>query len=138
MVETMPPLLGAGARASCVAGVVLLAVPRRAARLGGRAADARRAAAARWLVGLLLPGANAVVSVAEQDVPSGLAALLIGLRPAVGDPPARRSRGERVPPRDASARVLVGFAGVALLLRPGAQSGDATVLGAARRASAPR
>ncbi len=29
------------------------------------------------LVGLLLPGANAVVSVAEQHVPSSLAALLI-------------------------------------------------------------
>ena len=45
------------------------------------------------LVGLLLPGANAVVSVAEQEVPSSIAALLIGsvplwvilMRAATGD-----------------------------------------------------
>jgi drug/metabolite transporter (DMT)-like permease len=81
------------------------------------------------LVGILLPGANAVVTVAEQEVPSGLAALLIAsiplwvllMRRAAGEPVSRAGVGA----------VLVGFAGVALLLRPGEQSGDATVLGLA-------
>jgi drug/metabolite transporter (DMT)-like permease len=79
------------------------------------------------LVGALLPGANAVVSVAEQEVPSGIAALLMA-----SIPPwviiVRRIAGERVPHRTLAA-VLVGFAGVALLLRPGEQSGEASILG---------
>ena len=122
MVETMPPLLAAGVRFS-VAGAVMVAVLslRRSVR------PTRGQLLSALLVGILLPGANAVVSVAEQEVPSGLAALLIAsvplwvilLRRASGEPVSRASVGA----------VLVGFAGVALLLRPGAQSGDATVLG---------
>ena len=124
MVETVPPLLGAGARFT-VAGAVMVAVL--SARRSVRPTRAQLASA--LLVGILLPGANAVVTVAEQEVPSGLAALLIAsvplwvilLRRAAGEPAPRASVGA----------VLVGFAGVALLLRPGEQSGDATVLGLA-------
>jgi drug/metabolite transporter (DMT)-like permease len=122
MVETMPPLLAAGVRFS-VAGAVMVAVLslRRSVR------PTRAQVLSALLVGILLPGANAVVSVAEQEVPSGLAALLIAsvplwvilLRRVTGDSVSRASVGA----------VLVGFAGVALLLRPGEQSGDATVLG---------
>ena len=122
MVETMPPLLAAGVRFS-VAGAVMVAVLslRRPVR------PTRAQLLSALLVGILLPGANAVVSVAEQEVPSGLAALLIAsvplwvilLRRLTGDSVSRASVGA----------VLVGFAGVALLLRPGEQSGDATVLG---------
>jgi drug/metabolite transporter (DMT)-like permease len=79
------------------------------------------------VVGLLLPGANAVVTVAEQEVPSGLAALLIASVP-LWVILLRQAARERPSPRIVAA-VLVGFAGVALLLRPGEQSGDATVLG---------
>ncbi|HEX6391484.1 MAG TPA: EamA family transporter, partial [Solirubrobacteraceae bacterium] len=79
------------------------------------------------LVGLLLPGANAVVTVAEQEVPSSVAALLIASVP-LWVILMRRGSGERVS-RAGIGAVLVGFAGVALLLRPGEQSGDATVLG---------
>ena len=79
------------------------------------------------LVGLLLPGANAVVSVAEQEVPSSIAALLIASVP-LWVILLRAGTGDRVSLRGA-ASVLVGFAGVALLVRPGEQSGDATVLG---------
>ena len=125
VVETIPPLLGAGARFG-TAGLVLVAVlalqrgfaavkPTRA-QLGGAA-----------LVGLLLPGANAVVSVAEQEVPSSIAALLIASVP-LWVILLRAGSGDRVSLRGA-ASVLVGFAGVALLVRPGEQSGDATVLG---------
>src|ERR671922_3056088 len=122
MVETVPPLLGAGTRFT-VAGAVMLAVL--SARRSIRPTRAQLLSALP--VGALLPGANAVVSVAEQEVPSGLTALLIAsvplwvilLRRAAGEPASRASVGA----------VLVGFAGVALLLRPGEQSGDATVIG---------
>jgi drug/metabolite transporter (DMT)-like permease len=122
MVETMPPLLGAGARFT-VAGAVMVAVlgVRRRVRLD------RRQLLSALLVGTLLMGANAVITVAEQEVPSGLAALLVAsiplwvilLRRLAGEPVSRKS----------VAAVLVGFAGVALLLMPGEQSGEATLLG---------
>ena len=124
VVETIPPLLSAGVRFG-TAGLVLVAVlalkrgvaavkPTRA-QLGGAA-----------LVGLLLPGANAVVSVAEQEVPSALAALLIASVP-LWVLLMRRASGEPVS-RAGIAAVLVGFAGVALLLRPGEQSEGASLL----------
>jgi drug/metabolite transporter (DMT)-like permease len=125
MVETVPPLLGAGARFT-IAGAVLVAVM--AARRGLGAVRLSRAQLAGALaVGILLPGANAVVTVAEQEVPSSMAALLIAsiplwvilLRSAAGEGVSRRS----------VAAVLVGFAGVALLVRPGEQSGEAGVIG---------
>jgi drug/metabolite transporter (DMT)-like permease len=125
MVETLPPLLGAGVRFT-VAGAVLLAVLR--LRLGAVAVRPTRGAlAGAALIGLLLPGANAVVSVAEQHVPSGLAALLIGSIP-LWVIVLRRIAGEDVPAASFGA-VLVGFAGVALLVRPGPQSGGASLVG---------
>jgi drug/metabolite transporter (DMT)-like permease len=124
MVETVPPLLGAGARFT-VAGAVMVGVLslRRSVR------PTRAQLLSALLVGILLPGANAVVSVAEQEVPSGLAALLIASVP-LWVVLLRRAAGESVSPAGAGA-VLVGFAGVALLIRPGEQSGDATLLGLA-------
>jgi drug/metabolite transporter (DMT)-like permease len=121
MVETVPPLLGAGAR-FLVAGAVMLAVlslhrgvrPNRAQLLSALA------------VGILLPGANAVVTVAEQEVPSNIAALLIASVP-LWVLLMRRTSGEPVS-RGGIAAVLVGFAGVALLLQPGEQSGGASLL----------
>jgi drug/metabolite transporter (DMT)-like permease len=122
MVETVPPLLGAGAR-FLVAGAVMVVVLsfRRSVR------PTRAQLLSALLVGILLPGANAVVTVAEQEVPSSVAALLIASVP-LWVILLRRSAGEPVP-RASVGAVLVGFAGVALLVRPGEQSGDATVLG---------
>ena len=122
MVETVPPLLGAGTR-FLVAGAVMVVVLsfRRSVR------PTRAQLLSALLVGILLPGANAVVTVAEQEVPSSLAALLIASVP-LWVILLRRSAGEPVP-RASVGAVLVGFAGVALLLRPGEQSGDATLLG---------
>ena len=125
MVETVPPLLGAGAR-FLVAGAVMLAVL--AVQRGVQLLRPTRAQLlSATLVGLLLPGANAVVSVAEQEVPSSIAALLIAsvplwviiLRTVVRDGVSRAS----------VAATLVGFVGVALLVRPGEATGDATVVG---------
>jgi drug/metabolite transporter (DMT)-like permease len=124
MVETVPPLLGAGARFA-VAGAVMLAVL--SARRSVRPTRAQLLSA--LLIGMLLPGANAVVSVAEQEVPSAMAALLIASVP-LWVLLMRRATGEPVS-RAGIVAVLVGFAGVALLLKPGEQSGDATLLGLA-------
>jgi drug/metabolite transporter (DMT)-like permease len=122
MVDTMPPLFGAGARFVLVGAILLpfLAFTRgRAVLLPSRAQLLSCA-----FVGLLLPGANAVVSVAEQKVPSGLAALLIGSVP-LWVILLRRASGERIAGRSIGA-VLVGFVGVALLVKP---QGSATLVG---------
>jgi drug/metabolite transporter (DMT)-like permease len=121
MVETVPPLLGAGAR-FFVAGAVMLAV----LALHRSVRPTRAQLVSALVVGLLLPGANAVVTVAEQEVPSNLAALLIGSIP-LWVILMRRAAGEGVS-RASIAAVLVGFAGVALLLRPGEQSEGASLL----------
>ena len=125
MVETIPPLLGAGVR-FVVAGAGVLAFL--AARRGWAAIRPTRAELAGCLlVGTLLMGANAVVTIAEVGVPSAMAALLIAsmplfvivLRRATGDPITRASM----------AGVVVGFAGVAILLLPGERPDGASLLG---------
>src|SRR5690349_22102162 len=119
MVETIPPLLGAGTRFIAV-GLILL--PFVAIRKGLSAIRPTRAQLlSAGFVGLMLPGANAVISVAEQDVPSGLAALLVASIP-LWVILLRRLTGERIPWRSIGA-VLVGFGGLVLLLHP---SGEAT------------
>jgi drug/metabolite transporter (DMT)-like permease len=121
MVETVPPLLGAGVRFT-IAGAVMLAVLsfRRSVR------PSRAQLLSALAVGILLPGANAVVTLAEQEVPSNLAALLIASIP-LWVLLMHRVAGEPVS-RAGIVAVLVGFAGVALLLRPGEQSEGASLL----------
>ena len=121
MVETVPPLLGAGVRFT-IAGGVMLAVL--AVRRSVRPTRAQLLSA--LAVGALLPGANAVITVAEEEVPSNLAALLVAsiplwvllMRRVAGEPVSRAGIGA----------VLVGFVGVALLVRPGEQSEGASLL----------
>jgi drug/metabolite transporter (DMT)-like permease len=121
MVETVPPLLGSGVR-FLIAGGVMLAV----LSFRRRVRPTRAQLLSALLVGLLLPGANAVVTVAEQEVPSNLAALLIASVP-MWVLLMRRTAGEPVS-RAGIGAVLVGFAGVALLLQPGEQTGGASLL----------
>jgi len=113
-VETLPPFLMAGAR-HLIAGLILYPLAR--ARSGEQPTRANWLAAA--LMGaLLLLGGNGGVSWAEQFVPSGVAALLVAtvslwmvliewLRPG----------GVRPAPQVIAGLVL-GFAGVALLVGP--------------------
>jgi drug/metabolite transporter (DMT)-like permease len=80
MVETIPPLIGAGLR-FLAAGTILYtccaARRRHLPRLGGRQL------AGTALIGLLVVGgAMGLLTVGEQTVPSGLAALLIASVPA--------------------------------------------------------
>jgi drug/metabolite transporter (DMT)-like permease len=122
MVETIPPLFGAGAR-FIVVGLLLL--PILAWRRGlSVLRPTRGELLSAGFVGLMLPGANAVISVAEKTVPSGLAALLVASIP-LWVILLRRLSGERVKARSILA-VLVGFGGLALILHP---EGDATLAG---------
>ena len=104
-----------------------------ALRRGLAALRARRARAllGARLVGLLLPGRQRGRLRRRAARPSGLAALLIASIPLWVILLRRVDAASAIRAR-ASARVLVGFAGVALLLRPGEQSGDATLARAAR------
>jgi drug/metabolite transporter (DMT)-like permease len=122
MVETMPPLLSAGVRFG-VAGAVFLAV---LALRGGlkRVRVGRRELAGAALIGTLLCfGGNGLVTVAERDVPSALAALIIGAVP-LWVIVMRSLHGDRVPAATV-AGVLVGFLGLAVLLLPGDRPDDA-------------
>jgi drug/metabolite transporter (DMT)-like permease len=126
MVETMPPLLSAGVRFATAGAIFWLALR----LLGGaervRVTKAQVAGAA--LVGTLLCfGGNGLVTVAEQDVPSGLAALIIGSVP-LWVVLMRSAHGDRVP-RATLAGVVLGFAGLAVLVLPGDRPGDAPLWG---------
>jgi drug/metabolite transporter (DMT)-like permease len=130
VVDTAPALLAMGVR-FLLAGLVLaaiLAVRRGVASLG----VTRRQLLSTWLVGaLLMAGGNGLVSLAERDVPSGLTALIIAATP-LWIVLLRRLLGVR--PRALSLLgVVIGFAGVALIVAPGGLSaggtGGATTLG---------
>jgi drug/metabolite transporter (DMT)-like permease/GNAT superfamily N-acetyltransferase len=116
MVETVPPLFGAGFR-FLIAGTIFYAVLR-----------VRRGAAAmrvtRWellsagVAGTLLCfGGNGLVTVAEQDVPSGLAATIIASVPLWIIIFRRISRDPIN--KIALVGVMMGFVGVAILMLPG-------------------
>lgn len=112
--ETIPPLFAVGTR-FVASGLLMGAI---AAWRGGlgvlRVTRAELGSAV--LVGLLLPGANAILFVAERHVATGLSALIIGAVP-LWIVVLRTLSGDRPPPV-AIAGVLVGFAGLALLVRP--------------------
>ncbi|CAN5762947.1 drug/metabolite exporter YedA [soil metagenome] len=120
MVETMPPLLGAGLR-FFAAGVLLWGWL--AWRRGHRSVTVtRRELGASALVGTaLLLGGNGLVSVAEQDIPSGLAALLISSVP-LWVVLWRKVAHERVSGVTLGG-VVMGFAGVGFLVLPSARAG---------------
>ncbi len=124
VVETVPPFLSAGGR-FVLAGAAMLAFL--AWRRGPSVLrPSRRQLLSSLAVGVLLMGANAVVSVAEVDVPSSMAALLIGSVP-LWVILYRRLLGDRVAAVSVGA-VLIGFVGMAILLLPGKQTGGAPLL----------
>jgi drug/metabolite transporter (DMT)-like permease len=112
--ETIPPLFAVATR-FLAAGVLMAAFT--AWRRGVRVLRVGRAELAGCaLVGALLPGANAILFVAERHVSTGLSALIIGSVP-LWIVLLRALAGDR-PPAAALAGVLVGFAGLALLVHP--------------------
>ena len=91
-------------------------------RRGLAALKVRRAElASAALIGLLLPGANSILFITEQKVPIGLTSLIIASVP-LWVLLFRLAAGER-PDRIATLGLLVGFAGIAVLVRPGGGSG---------------
>jgi drug/metabolite transporter (DMT)-like permease len=124
-IETIPPFLMAGAR-YLTAGVLLYGW----SRLRG----APRPSLAQWrpaaIIGaLLLLAGNGGVVWAEQRVSSGLAALLISTEPLwIVLLVWQRDRGQR-PGGRVIAGLLLGFIGLALLVRPGSSSGGLDPLG---------
>ena len=126
MVETMPPLLSAGVRFAVAGAIFWLALRMAAGAERVRVTRAQIAGAA--LMGVLLPfGGNGLVTVAEQEVPSGLAALIIGVVP-LWVVLMRSAHGEAVP-RATLISVVVGFGGLAVLVLPGDRPGDAPLWG---------
>jgi len=126
MVETMPPLLSAGTRFA-VAGAIFWLFLRLRRGAEPMRVSWREAGFAALAGTLLCFGGNGLVTVAEQDVPSGLAALLVGAVPLIV---VLFRLGERDrPPRATLAGVAVGFAGLAVLVLPGDRPGDAPLWG---------
>ncbi len=118
MVETVPPLLGTGVRflvAGAVMGAVLAAL--------GRLRAPRRSLIAAALVGTVILGDIGVLAVAEQEVPAGLAALVIASVP-LWVVCLQLGHRQAITRRTALA-VLAGLAGMVLLVSPG---GEAPVL----------
>jgi drug/metabolite transporter (DMT)-like permease len=118
--ETIPPLFAASTR-FITAGALMAGVVR--AR-GGSLRISRQALFSCILIGALLPGGNAVLFVAERNVPTGLASLIIASVPLWIV--ALRLAGRERLPAPTLAGVGIGFAGVALLAQP---SGGAKLWG---------
>jgi drug/metabolite transporter (DMT)-like permease len=133
-IETMPPLLSAATR-FLVAGSLLAAWVRLKNGPSAWRVEPRQLRNAAICGLLLLTGGNGMVVLAETHIPSGLAALLVAAVP-LWLVVLRRVVGERVRAVTLLG-VVVGLAGVALLLLPGGSDGpvslgySAIVLGAA-------
>ncbi|MEP7226827.1 MAG: EamA family transporter [Gemmatimonadales bacterium] len=125
-VEEIPPYLMAGTR-FVLAGAILFAWTR---RRGDPPPSLQQWRAAAVIGGFLLLGGNASVAWSEQRVPSGLAALLIGVMPIwmVGLEWLRR--GSR-PSKQVVAGLLLGAVGVGLLVLPQGRGNGMDLLGAA-------
>ena len=116
VVDTAPPLLAMGAR--FLAAGLLLATFLLLRRGAGALAVSRRQLGGAALVGLLLLlCGNGGVAVAEQTVPSGVAALLVAATP-LWLVVLRRVVGDRVA-RMTLAGTALGFVGIAVLVLPG-------------------
>lgn len=128
-IETMPPFLMAGSRFLIAGGIILVWARW---RTGERTSPAQWRSAA--IIGtLLLMGGNGAVTWAEQRVPSGVAALMVAITPClIVLLDWLRPRGTR-PTGQTVAGLVLGLAGVALLIGPDSLLGGGRIdpLGAA-------
>jgi drug/metabolite transporter (DMT)-like permease len=125
MVETVPPALGAGVRFVLAGGAMLALLAARGRSLGVLAITRTELLWCGVIGTLLAAGGNGLVTVAERDVPSGLAALLIASEPLM-IVLLRRSCGDRVAGATLGG-VALGFAGVGILLLPGGRPDDVPI-----------
>jgi drug/metabolite transporter (DMT)-like permease len=113
-VETIPPFLHASVR-FLISGLILL-IWRRAA---GDALPTRNQWKSTGIVGLfLLIGGNGLVSFAEKTVPSGIAALIVGTSPIWLTIFESMRPGGVKPTWLTILGIVIGFAGIALLVGP--------------------
>jgi drug/metabolite transporter (DMT)-like permease len=113
MVDSVPPMAGAGAR-FLVAGLLLLGFV--AIRSGSRLRIEPRELLGCAVMGLLLPAiGNGLVTVAEQEVPSSLAALVVASVPLWIA--LFRTVGSDRPSALSATGTIGGFVGLALLLQ---------------------
>lgn len=122
--ETIPPLFAVAWRFVAAGAIMAGLVAWRRGISALRVSRAELGSAS--LVGVLLLGSNALLFVAERDVPIGLASLVIASVPLFVV--ALRFTGGDRPTRGALVGVAIGFVGIAVLVRPG---GDATTGGLA-------
>ena len=127
MVRYLPPLLSMGIR-FVLAGLILAAAVRLLSGRGSLRVRRRELGSAALVGVLLLTLGNGAVAVAEQTVPSGLAALLVAAMP-LWLVTLRATAGDR-PHRLTVVGTLVGFVGIAVLARPGSAGGDVQAWGA--------
>ena len=128
-VETLPPLLMAGAR-FVLSGLILMAWARWRERAAAPSRTEWRTAVISG--GLLLLGGNGAVAWAEQRVPSGIAALLVAIVPLWMVLLEWIRPGGRRPAFSVFAGVALGLAGLLLLVGPDSlrANGDANAFGA--------
>jgi drug/metabolite transporter (DMT)-like permease len=114
MVETVPPLLGTAARFA-LAGLLMATI---LVANGGRRrlALSRKQLLGASAIGAVILGDIGLLALAEQEVPAGLAALIIASVPLWIV--VLRLLDRQRPGRATIAAVAVGFAGVALLASP--------------------
>jgi drug/metabolite transporter (DMT)-like permease len=118
--ESIPPALMAGFRWSIAGGILTAVVLAR-----GGSLPPRRTWPGLALLGLLMIGfGNGFVVWAEQFVPSGLTAVVIATSPFWMVASEAMFGGERLG-RGALAGLIVGFAGIVLLVWPDIQAGGA-------------
>ncbi len=113
-VETIPPFLMAGTR-FLIAGSILY--------IWRRLAGDPRPTRGQWLRAaitgvLLLVGGNGLVSLAEKDVASGIAALMVGTEPLWITLLEALRRGGSRPNWLGSLGLAAGFGGIVLLIAP--------------------
>jgi drug/metabolite transporter (DMT)-like permease len=126
----VPPLLFAGARFILAGGVMLIVAVRRPAADGRPDPLGSRQWSAAVVLGFALPfGGTGLVSLAEQRIPSGTAALLLATVPIWVALIATGAGRRRLAPRTLGGLAL-GFAGVAALVI-GTGSGRVSLVGAA-------
>ncbi len=121
-VETIPPFLMAGTR-HLTAGLILFLWTR---LRGEPRPDKSHWATAVFIGGLMLLGGNGLVTWAEQRVPSGLAALIVASVPlwmALLDGVHKRVR----PRAHVVAGLVIGLAGILMLVAPGRFAGNGRV-----------
>jgi len=121
-IETIPPFLLSATRFS-LAGLIMLAAAR-ARRAPGVTLPQFRTAA---IVGSLLMFANSLVGVAEQRIPSGIAALLVAMTPLFMVLLEWARPGGRRPSVLVGVGLLIGLTGVATLVGPASFGGGARV-----------